>query len=50
VKIKTDVLPASANGDGPNMLVIIGAGAVIVLAVAGYFVYRSRSSKKDGDE
>lgn len=50
VKIKTDVLPASANGDGPNMLVIIGAGAVIVLAVTGYFVYRSRSSKKDGDE
>ncbi|MDA0524184.1 COG1361 S-layer family protein [Methanococcoides alaskense] len=50
VKIKTDVLPASANGDGPNMFVIIGAGVVIVLAVAGYFVYRSRSSKKVGDE
>ncbi|NPE29711.1 hypothetical protein HNV12_17470 [Methanococcoides sp. SA1] len=50
VKIKTDVLPASAKGDGPNMLVIIGAGVVIVLAVAGYFVYRSRSSKKVGDE
>ena len=50
VKIKTDVLPASANGDGSNMLVIIGAGVVIVLAVAGYFVYRSRSSKKVGDK
>lgn len=50
VKIKTDVLPASAKSDGPNIMVIIGAGVVIVLAVAGYFVYRSRSSKKDGDE
>ncbi|MCD4820559.1 MAG: hypothetical protein K8R11_00425 [Methanococcoides sp.] len=50
VKIKTDVLPASAKADGSNMPVIIGAGVVIVLVVAGYFVYRSRYSKKDGDE
>ncbi|NPE29290.1 hypothetical protein HNV12_15285 [Methanococcoides sp. SA1] len=50
VKIKTDVLPASAKADGSNTMVIIGAVLVIVLVSAGYFVYRSRSSKKDGDE
>lgn len=51
VKIKTEVLPASANDSGSGMTgIIIGALLVIVIAGGAYFVYRSRSSNNSNDE
>ncbi|WP_135611055.1 COG1361 S-layer family protein [Methanococcoides sp. AM1] len=51
VKIKTEILPASANDSGSGMTgIIIGAVLLIVIAGGAYFVYRSRSSNNSNDE
>ncbi|MGM0771510.1 MAG: COG1361 S-layer family protein [Halobacteriota archaeon] len=50
VKIKTEVLPASANERDSGISGII-IGAVIIIAIAGgaYYIYRGRGQKNNGE-
>ncbi len=49
VKIKTDVLEPAGNNGSVSSTFIIGAVVVIVLAGAGFFIYRRMSAGKGGE-